>query len=67
MTVKELIKEWLEEAGEPEFANVINAKLNENEFAEKEVGADVDAGPIRYAESWGHETGFVSLNCERLH
>lgn len=66
MTVRELICGLLREAGKDKRAAQIYAELEENEFANTPVGADVDAGPIRYVESINNEWPcFVGLNCER--
>ncbi len=66
MSVKELIVQWLREAGKEKRAAQLERELDEdNRFLSAEVGADVDSGPIRYVERWGNEGSFVSLFCER--
>lgn len=67
MNVREIIRAFLIEAGKSEQVEKLYVELEDNEFANTEVGADVDSGPIRYVESINNEfPTFVGLDCERI-
>jgi len=65
MTVKDLICEWLKEAGKDKRAAQLAEELEENHFANLSVGADCAEVPyIRYVEKWGNEGSYVGLKVE---
>lgn len=67
MNVREIIRAFLIEAGKDNEGERLYAELEDNEFANMEVGADVDAGPVRYVESIANEfPTCVLLDCERI-
>jgi len=67
MTVRELIRDLLREAGKDKRADQLFAELEDNDFGNTQIGADVDSGPIRYVESISNEGPcFVGLKCERV-
>jgi hypothetical protein len=67
MTVKELIRDLLIEAGKDKRAAQIFKELDENDVGESYVGADVDADAIRYVDRIINEAPmYIGLKCEYI-
>ena len=65
MTVKELIKALLVEAGEAKLGSQVYDHLDDNEFASLHVGACPEGEPTQYIERICNESpSHVDLICE---
>lgn len=68
MTVRELIKDLLIESGKEKRAMQVYRELEESEYGNTEIGADIPGiSEIKYVQSISNELPcFVGLKCEEI-